>query len=290
VVDLNGRLGAHSPFNAEAVRYLHREGMRVFQYSIGSPAHRIPSYQDLFRAYKEQKDKMPEDMVSVAHAPFWYNMVKANWLSERTMEDLKHQLSFAHALGTKYYVVHIGYAFSRKDLSEGGVVPTNISLQSAVGFFQRFLKPLENAGIKILLENCPGVSTGGMPGTLNNVLSIVDRIDSPSIGLCLDTQHAWAAGDLDYGDLSQLKKALTVADIIHLNGNPPGIEFGSFTDRHSKQLLSESYGFEEEALRVVLTHRDDHLFVFERDFDSVDVMVEDFKYCNRIVADARIPG
>jgi len=288
VVDLSNRLGAHCPFNAEAVKLLHDAGMRIFQYSIGSPSKRIPSYQELFRSYKQQGDQMPGDMVSITHAPFWYNMVKANWLSDRTQEDLKHQLAFAHALGTKYYVVHLGYAFSKKELEEGHVVLESRSLDNAVSFFQSFAQPLENAGIKLLLENCPGVSTGGMPGTLDNVMEIVKRIGSTSIGMCLDTQHAWAAGDLDYRDLSKLKKALTVADIIHLNGNPPGIEFGSFRDRHSKQLLSESYGFEDEALRVVLTHREDHLFVFER--DVVDIIVEDCKYCNRIVADARIPG
>jgi deoxyribonuclease-4 len=88
-------------------------------------------------------------------------------------------------------------------------------------------------GIKLILENCAG--QGGTIGEKFEELElIINRIgDKSKLGICLDTQHAYAAGYdlttiLDKFDHIIGRKHLTV---IHMNDSL--VEFDSHKDRHA---------------------------------------------------------
>lgn len=110
---------------------------------------------------------------------------------------------------------------------------------AAVG---KFVKDLEEAlgqqetyGRKIFLENTVKNLRGkSYVGTLSQFEKLAGL--SRYVGICLDTEHAYASGwwnavkDID----------VSKADLVHLNTIPKDIEAGSYKDRHSVTTLTES--------------------------------------------------
>ena len=87
-------------------------------------------------------------------------------------------------------------------------------------------------GTKLILEN-----TAGQGGTIGvsfvELREIIDRIgDKPKIGVCLDTQHMYAAGiPLNKAlDLFSREVGIKYLSAIHLNDSKT--DFGSHVDRH----------------------------------------------------------
>ncbi len=86
-------------------------------------------------------------------------------------------------------------------------------------------------GVKLILENTAGQN--GAVGSFSELAEIIARVgDKSKIGVCLDTQHAFASGIklesvLDIFDQKVGLKRLTV---VHLNDSKS--DFGSHLDRH----------------------------------------------------------
>lgn len=89
---------------------------------------------------------------------------------------------------------------------------------------------------KLLLENDAGSKINDAP-TLRNLISAKEAMlhSGLNVGLCVDTQHAYAAGD----SLFSINFRDNV-DLIHLNAIPKNVKFGGHLDRHSKTLLKDS--------------------------------------------------
>ncbi|MBI2587631.1 deoxyribonuclease IV [Candidatus Amesbacteria bacterium] len=88
-------------------------------------------------------------------------------------------------------------------------------------------------GTKLILENAAG--QGGTIGeNLQDLAQIIARVgDKPKISVCLDTQHAFAAGyNLDtILDKFDHTIGLKYLSVIHLNDSKT--DFGSHVDRHA---------------------------------------------------------
>jgi apurinic endonuclease APN1 len=99
-------------------------------------------------------------------------------------------------------------------------------------------------GTKLILENAAG-QAGTVGQSFEELAQIISRIgDKPKIGICLDTQHAFASGYeldkvLDKFDKVVGLKHLTV---VHLNDSKT--EFASRVDRH-ENLGSGKIGLEK---------------------------------------------
>ena len=91
--------------------------------------------------------------------------------------------------------------------------------------------------LKILMENDAGGKAKPAP-KLKELAAVRARLHYNGIynvGVCVDTQHAYAAGD----ELFSLNYRKDVS-MVHLNAIPKYVEFGKHLDRHSVTPLTES--------------------------------------------------
>lgn len=86
-------------------------------------------------------------------------------------------------------------------------------------------------GIRLILENAAGQN--GTIGSLKELAQIIGRVgDKSKIGVCLDTQHAFAGGIKIETLLDQFDQIVGIKhlSVIHLNDSKS--DFGSHLDRH----------------------------------------------------------
>ncbi|MBI3289665.1 MAG: deoxyribonuclease IV [Elusimicrobia bacterium] len=121
----------------------------------------------------------------------------------RSVAHLARELSLTMALGADAYVIH------------GGAYSPGSSLEEGVRLFaDSVIRAVETAGFPapVLVENVPG---GGrrMGGGLEELARLLEALAprAPSVGACLDTAHAWAAGY----DLSSIEGALKFLSKAH---------------------------------------------------------------------------
>ena len=125
-----------------------------------------------------------------------------------------------NAVGT---IFHVG---SHKGLGLSGTIDQVVQAVN-------FILDSSPKGTRLILENAAG--QGGTIGEkFEDLAQIISRVgDKPKIGVCLDTQHAFAAGHnldtvLDKFDRIIGNKYLSV---IHFNDSKT--DFGSHVDRHA---------------------------------------------------------
>ena len=118
----------------------------------------------------------------------------------------------------------IGHCKGIKKIDQLGLLYRNIRIYSKMA-----------PEIKLLLENDAGGKSNPAP-TLRNLTSVL-RTLGPNInaGLCIDTEHAYAAGDSLFSINFHEH-----ASMIHLNAIPQNVIFGRHLDRHSLTPLSKS--------------------------------------------------
>ena len=133
---------------------------------------------------------------------------------------LDQQLKAAAKIGAKGLIVHGGYVTAATDPAEG-----YDSWRKAV---ERIDRP-----VPMLIENTAG-GDGAMARGFDAIARLweaVAGIDDRNVGFCLDTCHAFAAGDDLSGIVDRIKAITGRIDLIH--GNNSRDEFGSGRDRHA---------------------------------------------------------
>jgi deoxyribonuclease-4 len=152
------------------------------------------------------------------HAPYLINVASANnrvRIPSRTI--LADTLEAAALLGASGVVVHGGHVGDDEDATAGP---------------ERWRKALESVErrVPILLEN----TAGGGKALLREVWRLGplwEAIGGLGVGVCLDTCHAWAAGE-DLGTLVERVCAFTGhIDLVHCNDSRDPA--GSGRDRHA---------------------------------------------------------
>ena len=119
----------------------------------------------------------------VCHAPYLINLGTANpEMSEKSRACLAENLRAAEAMGASGLVLHLG-----SHLGAG----LDARLDAIAEGLRR---ALDEADCPLLLENTAGA--GGTIGrSFEELARVIEHADGdPRLGVCLDTQHAWAAG------------------------------------------------------------------------------------------------
>lgn len=168
-------------------------------------------------------------------------------VAERSLTSLARQVDVATAAGASGIVLHPG-SHRRSGLEKGlGAIADGVA---------RVLDSL-GSGCSLLLENTAG--GGDTIGESIEQLGDLVRLcgDDPRIGICLDTQHLWAAG-VDYSTMDgmesfvgMLQRRLGGAKVglVHLNDSK--VPLGARSDRH-ENLGQGSIGL--AALSVFMGH------------------------------------
>jgi len=124
-----------------------------------------------------------------------------------------------NAIGT---IFHIGSHKGR------GLAETFNQIVAAINF----ILDSSPKGTKLILENAAG-QAGTVGQNFEEFAQIISRIgDKPKIGICLDTQHAFAAGYELTKVLDKFDKdiGLKYLNVVHLNDSKT--DFASHVDRH----------------------------------------------------------
>lgn len=164
------------------------------------------------------------------HAPYVLHVFARPENKHKNHHTLKKFYDTACNLECNGLVVHMGGTKWYDHGSDGNVYSTE-----AVDF----LNVLDARGKKctVLLENC--ANGNAMSGNLRDICNLLTYLKQSgySVGLCLDTCHAWAWG-YDYRDANQL--AVVTSEmvsqhlkLIHLNSAPIQVVCGGKYDRHS---------------------------------------------------------
>jgi deoxyribonuclease-4 len=155
------------------------------------------------------------------HAPYVINVASPNnRIRIPSRKILEQQLNAAASIGAAGLIVHGGHVTTGTDPAQG-----YDSWRKAV---ERIERPLP-----MLIENTAG-GDGAMARSMDNLARLWDAIgdaEGGEVGFCLDTCHAFAAGE-DLSDIVDRVKAITGRiDLVHCNNSRD--EFGSGRDRHA---------------------------------------------------------
>lgn len=123
----------------------------------------------------------------------------------------------AAALGARGLIVHGGHVGDGDDIAVG--------VDNWRKTFERATFP-----VRVLVENTAG-GENATARTLDGIARLWDAIGQYDVGFCLDTCHAWAAGE-DLETIVERVRAITgTVDLVHANSSRD--EAGSSRDRHA---------------------------------------------------------
>lgn len=225
---------------AKAVSAFVENGGWAAQMFVGNPKSFFPS-----------KSPVPYtgEAPVVGHTSYVLNM---GIPASASLKGLDAQLSWAEEFGMKYLVVHAGS--SKEEPVKVGIENWWRSLDYL------FRKPRATI---LLVENMAHGRSGnefGSLGSIEKVLQIIEPyVDSDSIGMCLDTAHAWGAGENMRG-LASFRKT-NLIPVVHANMPDYDVAFASHLDRHDTGLWKSQMS--PELLDDILMSLDPEVAIIE---------------------------
>lgn len=165
--------------------------------------------------YHQTTDPIGASLYTIIHAPYWATMINKDTKSLFT--SVNKIISLCRT-DCAYVVIHFG---SETSTSRNPILAIS-------DFCSRAIPQCKG---KLLMEN--SAAQGGQYGcNIGQLCAVKHKFND--IGFCLDTQHAFAAGMIDFrsgweGKLDTLHRRIGI-DLLHLNDSK--VPFGSKVDRH----------------------------------------------------------
>jgi deoxyribonuclease IV len=197
-------------------------GANAVQFFLGDPQDwRAPSFPGGREPGQVRAEFEAAGVAAYVHAPYVMNVASPNnRIRIPSRKILEQQLKAAASIGAAGLIVHGGHVTTDTDPAEG-----YDSWRKAI---ERIDRPLP-----MLIENTAG-GDGAMARSLDNIARLWDAVGDVSngdVGFCLDTCHAYSAGE-ELTDIVDRVKAITGRiDLVHCNNSRD--EFGSSRDRHA---------------------------------------------------------
>jgi deoxyribonuclease-4 len=157
------------------------------------------------------------------HAPYVINVASPNnRIRIPSRKLLEQQLAAAAAVGAKGLIVH------------GGHVPAGVDPGEGYDSWRKAIERIERP-LPMLIENTAG-GDGAMARSFEAIARLWEVVtdaasDGGEVGFCLDTCHAYAAGEELETVVDRLKAITGRIDLVHCNNSRD--EFGSGRDRHA---------------------------------------------------------
>jgi deoxyribonuclease-4 len=153
----------------------------------------------------------------IVHAPYIVNLASANnKIRIPSRKVLQQTMDAAAEIGAAAVVVH------------GGHVDANDTIEAGV---ERWVKGIESleTDVPLYLENTAG-GDHAMARHFETIARLLDAIGDKGIGFCLDTCHAFAAGEEMASAVERILAITGRIDLVHCNDSKDG--HGSGRDRH----------------------------------------------------------
>jgi deoxyribonuclease-4 len=168
---------------------------------------------------REDADELIASGIPIyVHAPYIMNPVSPNnRIRIPSRKTLAQVVEASEAVGARGVIVHGGHVGDDEDIAVG---------------FERWRKALETfeSSVPILIENTAG---GGLAVVreLDNYGPLWEKIGDFNVGVCLDTCHAWAAGEDLATAVDRIVAATDKVDLVHCNDSRDPHD--SRRDRHA---------------------------------------------------------
>ncbi|HET9028716.1 MAG TPA: deoxyribonuclease IV [Candidatus Aquilonibacter sp.] len=247
------RIGIHVRMSggyAKALEHAKNAGCTAIQIFSSNPRSYRPSKidQPALDAFAAMRGEAGIDPC-VIHTPYLINVASEDpKVLEGSKTLLKADLATAAAGRMKYVNTHLG-SYGKRDRAEG---------------FAAICRALEEVldtiapGVYLVIENSAGA--GNLAGgTLEELGALMDALDHPQLGVCLDTAHAWAAG-YEINSAQGVDRFITEAqeriglDRLHMfHFNDTEVPLGGARDRHH-HIAEGVIGF--EGFRALLRHKE----------------------------------
>mgnify|MGYP001812084313 CR=1 FL=1 len=166
----------------------------------------------------DAEDLEASGLAIYAHAPYLVNIGSPNnRVRIPSRKIIADTVEAAAAIGAAGVVVHGGHLGDDEDLTVG---------------WERWRKALESVDLEVpvLIENTAG---GGhaIVRDIDNYGPLWEVIGDLNVGVCLDTCHAWAAGEDLETVVERIVAATGKVDLVHCNDSRD--PHGSSRDRHA---------------------------------------------------------
>jgi deoxyribonuclease-4 len=162
------------------------------------------------------------ELTVVVHSPYVVNLASLNNRIRIPSRKLVVQHATAAAeVGAIGLVVHGGHVTQGEDAAQG------------VENWRKFLARQAAEGgfaVPVLIENTAG-GDNAMARRFDALARLWDAVGEFDVGFCLDTCHAFAAGEKLVDVVDRAKAITGRIDLVHLNDSRD--EFGSARDRHA---------------------------------------------------------
>jgi deoxyribonuclease-4 len=156
------------------------------------------------------------------HSPYVVNVASLNnRIRIPSRKAVAQHAAAAAATGAQGLIVHGGHVTKGEDVAEGIVNWRKLfERQADAGGF----------GVPLLIENTAG-GDNSLARRFDMLARLWDAVGEFDAGFCLDTCHAFAAGEELLGIVDRVKAITGRIDLVHLNSSRD--EFGSARDRHA---------------------------------------------------------
>jgi deoxyribonuclease-4 len=205
-------IGSHVP-PTDPLASAEAEGADVVQIFLGDP-----------QSWKAPKPREDAELLKASsvpvyvHAPYPINVASPNNRVRIPSRKILQQTCDAAALiGARAVIVHGGHVTGGDDVDAG---------------FERWRKAMEQleSEVPVYLENTAG-GDHAMARHFDTIARLWDHIGDKGIGFCLDTCHAWAAGEGLIDAVDRIKAITGRIDLVHCNDSKD--PSGSGRDRHA---------------------------------------------------------
>ncbi len=224
------KLGSHISFKSpnylvgaveEAISY----NANTLMIYLGAPQNTkrtaIEKYK--YEEYKEKYSHIIKGEDIIVHAPYIVNPSNPD-KADFAVSFLSDEIERMNYIGAKYLVLHPGASLKfGKDLA----------IETLINSLTKILAQTKD--VEIVLETMSGKGTE-VGSVLEELSYIIKKINSPRLGICLDTCHIWDAGYDIKNDLTKFISTLEQLDllkwvkVIHLNDSKN--DLSSHKDRH----------------------------------------------------------
>jgi deoxyribonuclease IV len=168
---------------------------------------------------RDDVDELRASPVPVyVHAPYLVNLASPNnRIRIPSRKILQNTCDAAAEIGARAVIVHGGHVTEDDEPGAG---------------FLRWRKGLEQleSEVPVYLENTAG-GDHAMARHFDTIAGLWDAIGDKGIGFCLDTCHAWAAGEALVDAVDRIRAITGRIDLVHCNDSKDAA--GSGADRHA---------------------------------------------------------
>ena len=244
------RLGAHVSAAGGLVKSFDRaedigaETIQIFASSPRAWKFKVPLESDVsnFRTRLENVDVSPV----YVHGSYLVNLAGNAELVKKSVSCLVETMNVSSQIGAAGVIFHLG--------SHGG-----IGFESVFGQVVKALKYVlseTDHGTSLIIENSAGMGNH-IGSSFEEIGRLVNQVNDHRLNVCLDTEHAFAAGyDIVKEDgiklvIKEFENKIGISKLAVVHANDSKVEFGSGVDRH--QNIGEGY-IGIEGFKTIMSH------------------------------------